>query len=410
MAAPVPATAVSAKLFIEPQAGGLSLAYVAYRVSVAIYFLSVLVWSILAHGFDRMLLLYLTNWTFVLQTLHIIIQAALVARLYVLRLMHRDTSDLEERPLPLLLRVDWVLHNITLSMSLVVSFVYWTIVYDGLRLELVTVTTHAANSVCVLIDLSITSIPVELTHIYQPIAYGLTYVFATFVYWLAGGVDPNGFNYIYPILDYSGNPTGSLAVVVVTTVATALIHCAMCWLSRLRSRCLPGKSLPIDAGKTDSGVHEVRLGPSDNDVKLFDVAALPQDTTTQSTEIASRVASSVCPVASKPDRDHSSLDDMVAAPVSSTTNVLASLSDDRSSTKRVDILSPAFTLSSHDAYMTSLPDIGRLLLDVASVSSNVKMSSVSAALTEVVSLPGIVRAISEYTVAFVYEPDIAGID
>jgi len=228
-------------------------------------------------------------------------------------------------------------------------------------------------------------------------------VFATFVYWLAGGVDPNGFNYIYPILDYSGNPTGSVVVVVVTTVATALIHCAMCWLSRRRSRCIPGKLLPRDAGSANSRKKEMRRRSSTADVKLLDVAGLSLDTAAQSTDVASRVGSSVCLLALTPDRNHSSLDELVAAHVLSTTDVLASLSDGRSSTNGVETLSPDYTIASHDAFVTSLPDIGRLLLDGATVSSKVKMTSVSAVLPEVASLPGIVRAISEYTMAFANE-------
>ncbi|KAI0214085.1 Protein rolling stone [Lamellibrachia satsuma] len=405
-----PAPTVSAKLFIEPQAGGLSLAYVAYRVGVAIYFMSVIVWGMLLYGFDRMLLLYLTNWTFFLQTLHIIIQAAFVLRHYVIKLMHRDTIDLDNRPLPLLLRLDWVLYNITMSMSLIVSIVYWTILYDGWHLDPIEVATHGANSACVLIDLTITSIPVELTHMYQPIAYGLIYVFATFLYWLGGGVGPQGFPYIYPILNYSDNPIGSLLVVVLTTVATGLVHCAMCWLRRVMYLlCKPQQ--PGDR-KTEGGVQDLPLRSPDDGIKLLEVAKLPQYVASQASDNASRVASSSdVLVATKPDGVNPSLDAVIAPPfVSPRSNMFASSTDRRTSLE-IATLSPHLLVAPQDVFVASLPDIGRMFLDVSTVSDNVKTVSanVGAALSEVASLPGIVRAVSEYTVALSNESDMTGI-
>ena len=74
---------------VSLQTGGLSLAYVTYRVGLAVYFSAVVLRCFLVYGLDYMCLLYLTNWTFLVQTVHIVIQATVVVREYALKLMHR---------------------------------------------------------------------------------------------------------------------------------------------------------------------------------------------------------------------------------------------------------------------------------------------------------------------------------
>ena len=51
------------------------------------------------------------------------------------RRRRRDNAPSSRDPrlhqLPLLLQIDWVLHNIVNSMAPIVSLVYWTMLYDG---------------------------------------------------------------------------------------------------------------------------------------------------------------------------------------------------------------------------------------------------------------------------------------
>ena len=89
------------------QIGGLSLAYVTYRVGLAVYFSSVVMWCVLLYGLDYMCLLYLTNWTFLVQTVHIVIQATVVVREYALNVTHRGKTVVTSGALVL---VVWLYH------------------------------------------------------------------------------------------------------------------------------------------------------------------------------------------------------------------------------------------------------------------------------------------------------------
>ena len=225
----------------------------------------------------------------------------------------------------------------------------------------------------------------------QPIAYGLAYTFGTYLYWLAGGVDPRGSPYIYPILDYSGNPAGTVLVVIITTVATGLIHCGMCWLSQRRSTYFTGKQWQFDDLTTDGAVQELNIRSSDDVPKSLNEASLSQDVLarTRSSVIAGHVASSKCLMASKDNCLKPSFEFGIAALFAPLACRSSLFSPTSTTSLSVANLSPDFMFVSRETFVASLPDIG-------SLSSNAKMA-------EVVSLPDIVRAISEYTVSFSHD-------
>lgn len=98
---------------------------------------------------------------------------------------------LNDGQMPKIFKFYWSLHNVTLILSLMITLLYWGIVYDKDRdaLDAVNLLTHGSNSIFMMIDLLIVSHPIRLMHVIQPVLFGLAYGFFTYIYYLCGGVD-----------------------------------------------------------------------------------------------------------------------------------------------------------------------------------------------------------------------------
>lgn len=62
-----------------------------------------------------------------------------------------------------------------------------------------------------------------------------SYVFFSIVYYLAGGVDKYGNHYIYRVLDWN-RPFKTSLICIGNSVFMVVVHCALCWLSKLREK------------------------------------------------------------------------------------------------------------------------------------------------------------------------------
>ena len=86
---------------------------------------------------------------------------------------------------------------------------------------------HAINLLSVLLDFPICAIPIRLHHLWVSYVYGAIYVIFSVIYWAAGGKGrgPDGdVDYIYPILDYGGNPGLAAGSIFGIAVALLLVH------------------------------------------------------------------------------------------------------------------------------------------------------------------------------------------
>lgn len=97
------------------------------------------------------------------------------------------------KEMPIEFKIYWAIHNIALTISVVITFVYWTAIYKGviehLDLPLSNILSHAANSAIMILDLFIVAYPLRLNHVIQPIAFGYVYGSFTFIYYVCGGTD-----------------------------------------------------------------------------------------------------------------------------------------------------------------------------------------------------------------------------
>ncbi|XP_068759937.1 uncharacterized protein [Montipora capricornis] len=141
-------------------------------------------------------------------------------------------------------KVTWLLYSITSNNSILVTVVFWTLLYSGYEVGEPDIAFHLLNSVFMLIETFLSSIPVRLLHVVYAMLYGSLYCLFTVVYWLLGGTNDAGDSYIYPILDYSNDPRLAAILIVlygfVGLPVAQLIHFGLfklrCYLTGLRNR------------------------------------------------------------------------------------------------------------------------------------------------------------------------------
>jgi len=93
------------------------------------------------------------------------------------------------------------------------------------------------NALIILLDLWISRLPYWLHHWPVPIAYLCIYIVFAGIYYAAGGMAPDGQDFIYPWLDFDRPHVTVPIIFLVVFVIFPLVHCAL-WAFERRSRQL----------------------------------------------------------------------------------------------------------------------------------------------------------------------------
>uniref|UniRef100_A0A1B0CZ86 Uncharacterized protein n=1 Tax=Phlebotomus papatasi TaxID=29031 RepID=A0A1B0CZ86_PHLPP len=178
--------------------------------------------------------IYLTNWGIVACTITTTMGAILVSLWH----FHPQFSARVESEgvVPTSFKVYWTLHNSTLVMSIIITIIYWSILFDPEihMADAINVLTHATNSVFMFIDVLIVAYPVRIYHAVQGLAFGLVYVIFSVIYFAAGGTTKSGSTYIYSVLNW--NDPGSAMITVVGVCALGIvIHLILYFIYLLRT-------------------------------------------------------------------------------------------------------------------------------------------------------------------------------
>ncbi|XP_066298822.1 protein rolling stone-like [Branchiostoma lanceolatum] len=237
------------------------LPFVLYRVAVCLY--QVIAFStILGALVDlpqlTLALIFLTTWGYILLTLHTIVSAALCfadynnsRSLYGASDDNRLSSDVvmetgstiqlttrgietaqtsvgqdstQTLPLPWYYKLCWVLYNLAFCGGIGITILFWSLLRNDL--SALSILMHAVNSVTIVIDVMVSGLPCRLLHFVYPSTFGFVYILFTVVYWAAGGRGLYDYPFIYPYIDYGGNPAlAAIVAVLGVLVAVPLCHC-----------------------------------------------------------------------------------------------------------------------------------------------------------------------------------------
>ncbi|KAI8438786.1 hypothetical protein MSG28_011170 [Choristoneura fumiferana] len=189
-------------------------------VNIATVIASMIILTDVLNGFGFWWI-YLTHWGVVANTLTTIFAFGMSLRVYL-----RGPID-STFGLPWYFKLYWFLYNASVPVALLITIFYWSFIsgseeFMGIDPTL-DVFLHAVNSVVMLCLLFTTRHPTRLLHFYHAVIFGVLYLVFCLIYYFAGGLDPNGNVWIYPMLDWS-NPGPTSIVVVLVAVGIILLH------------------------------------------------------------------------------------------------------------------------------------------------------------------------------------------
>lgn len=133
-----------------------------------------------------------------------------------------------------LLKVHWLLSNLSTIVSISVSLAYWP-TYNGRDAGLNDVLTHAGNSVILFADTFIHARPPRYGHFIYPLCLGIIYeVIFSLPYQLFGGLNRDYKNYIYPSLDWTNNTKGAIISSLMLNASLVIVHIIITFLMSVR--------------------------------------------------------------------------------------------------------------------------------------------------------------------------------
>ena len=202
--------------------------FLAYRLIVTAYNFAWLIYNI--YKYQAKLFIFLTNWTYLILNLYFLQATTLTlsalccecktrreaspstTETQVVEMGSGDDSanqnateeSREEDALRLPQKIFWLFYIISANAGLLVTAGYWTVLFEvDEPVDANNITKHAINSVFMVIDTFLSSIPVRLFHSVYPLLYIIVYLAFTVVYWQLGGTNIQGQPYIYSLLDYN---------------------------------------------------------------------------------------------------------------------------------------------------------------------------------------------------------------
>lgn len=219
----------------------MSCLYLGYRIFWALYFSMWAVWAWAGSmGYDANIslkgyfMLYMTNWGIWILAVDTTIQAINVI------LHFKKISEEGEATYPSmtpLMKVSWVLSNITGALHIFITSAYWITVYpmrSDEELNEIGVNTHIMPGLYILLDVAVSATPRRLLHAYQPSLFLTVYTLFNLMYYLCGGLDYMGRPALYPVLDWTrpGSTIGIMMTVLLGLIP--LLHAVLCALYTAR--------------------------------------------------------------------------------------------------------------------------------------------------------------------------------
>ncbi|XP_076637220.1 protein rolling stone isoform X2 [Colletes latitarsis] len=231
-----------ARLFSEPKCQKhVATWYLLYRWLIFMAWACIVVCSIFEFGsynpmgaYDTWPI-YLTNWDLVMGLSQALLGGLLVSRRWKLQKIpdfnpSTLTSGLTEKAY-------WFLYVVTTNIALGVTITYWCSIYDPKihRLDPLNIMLHVCNSILMVIDFCVTNVPFRLRNIWWCFTIMFGFIVFSVIYYLAGGLDKNGYHYIYKILDWK-KPVQTTLVCIGETLFITVLYSVVCLLEHTKHR------------------------------------------------------------------------------------------------------------------------------------------------------------------------------
>ncbi|XP_050682069.1 protein rolling stone-like [Leptidea sinapis] len=165
--------------------------------------------------------IYLTHWGLTIMLFCTGFAVAVSMRCYFYGPISTEFS------LPWYVKTYWVLYNASVPVAFLITVFYWTLLYSaGVSEEIgpvLDVSIHGVNSVIMFLLLASSAHASRLVHLVHPAIFACTYVVFSIIYYFAGGTDPQGNPYVYPMVNWA-QPGSTMVVISVTALLLVCLH------------------------------------------------------------------------------------------------------------------------------------------------------------------------------------------
>ncbi|KAL3853150.1 hypothetical protein ACJMK2_016716 [Sinanodonta woodiana] len=197
--------------FVQLQCGSIK-GYLGWRVLSCLYHV---VWIIITGAYSWQFagpdpnqqvkwFIYLTDWAYFILTMATLLDCVVVAYVFIAR---KDIVEGKMTTMTWYLKADWVMFEMSNAANFMITILFWSLIYKGdYPTNAVIIETHALNSVYVILNLFFTRVPVRIYHVFHSMLFALVYVLFSVVYYASGGKNYHDQPYIYPVVDWGGNP------------------------------------------------------------------------------------------------------------------------------------------------------------------------------------------------------------
>jgi len=233
--------------------------FVVIRLIITAYNFAWLIYNI--HKFGAKLFIFLTNWTFTILNIYFVYATTLSCislykdlrsptqttpgdQVVQMEMGHIDGNDYgavereesrEKDALRFHHKLLWFLYVISATAGVWITAGYWTVLVGDDPIDANNITKHALNSVFMVIDTCLSSIPIRLYHSIYPLLYLVIYIVFSVIYWLLDGTNIQGEPFIYEALNYSDfDPTIGGLLVVFLLVVLPILHLILFGITKLR--------------------------------------------------------------------------------------------------------------------------------------------------------------------------------
>ena len=129
------------------------------------------------------------------------------------------------------MKIQWCIYNVAFPAAILVTIIYWSVLYpmrvnyNNFQTGFLDISLHGLNTVLIIIEQYLSSIPSRVLHVYQPMIYAALYMVCSGVLWSQTGI------VLYPyVLDWerpaitTGVMCGFVLYLIVAQLVLFLIY------------------------------------------------------------------------------------------------------------------------------------------------------------------------------------------
>lgn len=206
--------------------------YLIYKLVGCVFLLTNLVYWLQDTSVERKYMIHLTHWGIFAINLAVLLETVLTTYLY-----SRTSSSCELDKWTLrCVEIVWGLVHCTYLVSLGITCLYWSLVYDNTGLRYMDFYLHGLQGIFSFLDQLVSDRPWRVCHWWTAFTFYIPYLVFNVTYWAGGGTREDGEDYIYAVINWTDSPQRSVLVFGGALLLILILHFVLCMITCTRDK------------------------------------------------------------------------------------------------------------------------------------------------------------------------------